>query len=608
MNNFNLSHEVLTSGRIGNLIPVQCELAVPGQFKHQRADFLMRFAPLAQAAMVRMNVHFHTFFVPLRLCTPRNAEECGFNEFMLKIRESSENIPILPRLVCPDATTIDNSDSKIDYNQVSLHEVKIGSLWDYMKLPTYNLPVSSVERTETDLNPKMWPTKGISLMPFYAYQRIFDDWYRRDQIEKRLLLPRDCHEVAVGDFDSGDFVLPDDWQDTSVYADVTENMRYDQAKRLAIHNLFTLRQRNYERDYFTASLPEPQFGDEVYIQGIEQQFESLFTGQLQMTDVELISSSRTSASIASNLTFSAGESVVHYAGNGEQSTYFDLTGRGDFRMQGDMSKFFPQLTVNQLRVAFQMQGVAEKLNRGGTRFKEFSNIIYHIDIPDARLQRVEYVGGFKAPVTIGTVVQTSASSEDGNPLGTLAGKATSAGSDVLSKGKKLIFEHGYYITLMSVTPRTSYYGGIPRLFSLTDPIDFYLPDFDRLGEDAVYNRELYCDLWNNSGQSDDYEPEFGDGPDEIFGYDPMYSYLTSSTSTVTGEFRTTLADFHLSRSFNRTPNLSPEFIKCMPEDFDRIFDFQNIDGTSNEHFYTEIVLTNIDKKPMSKYSTPLTLM
>lgn len=607
MNNFNLSHEVLTSGRIGNLIPIQCELAVPGQFKHQSADFLMRFAPLAQAAMVRMNVHFHTFFVPLRLCTPRNAEECGFNEFMLKIRESSENIPILPRLVCPSATTIDNSESKTAYNKVSLHEVKIGSLWDYMKLPTYDLPVSSVERTETDVNPSMWPKKGISLMPFYAYQRIFDDWYRRDQIEKRVLLPRDCHEVPIDDFDGADFVLPDDWRDTSVYSDVTEDMSYDEAKNLAIHNLFTLRQRNYERDYFTAALPEPQFGDDVTL-GFSTEFE-LMLSELEINGAFI--SGKYAPTDAQNPRFNATQPNMFYSTSNSPTGYnyeYNIRTQERVPLRGVGVESSPLLTVNQLRVAFQMQGVAEKLNRGGTRFKEFSNIIYHIDIPDARLQRVEYVGGFKAPVTIGTVVQTSASSEDGNPLGTLAGKATSAGSDVLSKGKKLIFEHGYFITLMSVTPRTSYYGGIPRLFSLTDPIDFYVPDFDRLGEDAVHNRELYCDLWNNSGKEDDYEPEVGDAPDEIFGYDPMYSYLKSSTSTVTGEFRTTLADFHLSRSFNRTPNLSPEFIKCMPEDFDRIFDFQNIDGTSNEHFYAEIVLTNIDKKPMSKYSTPLTLM
>ena len=141
------------------------------------------------------------------------------------------------------------------------------------------------------------------------------------------------------------------------------------------------------------------------------------------------------------------------------------------------------------------------------------------------------------------------------------------------------------------------------MFTLHDPIDYYVPDFDRLGEDAVYSRELFADLWNEHETAQyDYDE------DEIFGYDPMYSYLKSSKSFVTGEFRTTLRDLHASRSFTSKPRLSPEFIKVMPEDFDRMFEYMDIDGTSNEHFYTEIIISQVAKKPMSKYSTPLTLM
>lgn len=610
-NNFNLTHEVLTSGRIGNMIPIQCDLAVPGEFMKQRADFLMRFAPLVGAAMARFNVHFHTFFVPLRLCTPRDAEMSGFEEFMLKVSAPSEEIPRLPSLVVTEDVTLHNDATNFYRDTLTMQDFAIGTLWDYMGLPVIDKALRDNEQY-THCYAKQWPTKGISLMPFIAYQKIFNDWYRRDQIEKQCILPRNCGEINI---DSGlprDFTLPIDWTERDVYEDVHEaNEDEAEVRDRAIKNLFKLRQRNYERDYFTAALPEPQFGDEVYFGGGATEDMAKFVGKVELDNFGFFARYRGSGSTADEPFFvqNSGQMQYHFGANNAQvgSTYRVGAVGSDTQiltLTGDTTDLFPKISINDFRVAMQMQGVTEKINRGGTRFKEFSNIIYHIDVPDARLQRVEYVGGFKAPVTIGTVVQTSETTENGTPLGTLAGKATAAGEDSLSKGKKLVWEHGYYITIMSVTPRTSYFGGIPRLFTLHDPIDYYLPDFDRLGEDAVYARELFSDIWNehNMQAVEDYDES------EIFGYDPMYSYLKSSKSFVTGEFRTTLRDLHASRSFDKVPRLSPEFIKVMPEDFDRMFEYMDIEGTSNEHFYTEIIISQIAKKPMSKYSTPLTLM
>lgn len=611
-NNFNLSREVLTTGRIGNLIPVQCDLAVPGEFMKQDAEFLMRFAPLVGAAMARFNVHFHTFFVPLRLCTARDAETSGFEDFMLNVASSSEEIPILPRLVhgTNDEIELPNANSQAYREELTMQDFAVGSLWDYLGLPViYNQLIAN--HPSVTLYPRLWPTKGISLMPFIAYQKIFNDWYRRDQIEKEVLLPRNCSEI---DFDAElrKFSLPIDWNDTAKYEGVDgyDYTNEDEAREFCIKNLFRLRQRNYERDYFTASLPEPQFGDEVYMGGGTDSGVSKFIGKVELDNIGVFARYRGAGSTAEEPFFVQNSAQMQYhfgSGSSVGSTYkFAPVGTDTqtLTLTGDTTEFFPKISINDFRVAMQMQGVTEMLNRGGTRFKEFCNMIYHVDVPDARLQRVEYVGGFKAPVTIGTVVQTSETTENGTPLGTLAGKATAAGYDVLSKGKKLVWEHGFYMTLMSVTPRTSYFGGIPRIFSLTDPIDFYVPAFDRLGEDAVYTRELYSDIWDENGTSQDVNYD----ENEVFGYTPMYSYLKSSKSFVTGEFRTTLRDLHASRSFNKVPRLSPQFIKVMPEDFDRMFEFMDIDGTSNEHFYTEIVISQVAKKPMSKYSTPLTLM
>lgn len=558
-NNFPLGREVLLSGQIGKLIPVQCDEVVPGDIWKQNAAFLCRFSPLSAPAMARFNVHFHTFYVPYRIITPENSRESTYEKFIKSIGKHKDEVPVLPYLY---------GDPTFFFG--------IGSLADYLGYPTtqrvYTIP-------EED---------RITVMPFLTYQRIYQDFYRRDQLEREIVYPTSlsCVDLTNSTFD-GEF---DDLEANQDMATVDD--------------IFELRTRNYERDYFTSALPEPQFGDEVAIGDGNINWmtmpESLdigvdFDGIIQQYAQG--SQSQTGAFLHTVNPSATPSQIVPYhlssaLGAGD---VWNIQGTSPFTNEmGEAIASHLQgnaITINEFRLAMQLQGIKEKINRVGTRYLEIMQGIYGVKVPDARLQRPIYLGGFKNPVTIGSVMQTSQTTET-SAQGTLTGQMSASGTNTLCSGGYQFKEHGYIMTIMSITPRTSYYGGMPRKYMKRYPEEFYLPDFDHLGEQAVYTGELYYD---------------GNNTKREFGYQLRYAELKSSLSTVHGEFRTTLDNWHVSRDFDEAPSLNPSFIKADPEDFDRIFAFQNVEGTSNEHFQMQIYIDSVVKRNMSKYSTPHTL-
>ena len=64
-------------------------------------------------------------------------------------------------------------------------------------------------------------------------------------------------------------------------------------------------------------------------------------------------------------------------------------------------------TINMLREAFQLQRFLERDARGGTRYTETVWSHFHVESPDARMQRPEYLGGGTVNLNINPVTQTA---------------------------------------------------------------------------------------------------------------------------------------------------------------------------------------------------------
>jgi len=389
---------------------------------------------------------------------------------------------------------------------------------DYMGVPPQPVSTTSAE---------------INALPLAAYQCIYNEYYR----DQNLIAPVD-YKLVDGDNQSN-------------------------------ADLFVLRKRAWEHDYFTASLPFAQKGTAVDIP----------IGQIE-NDVAVKWDSTASAKeyVYGALT-AGGAGTTGFTGSGSPQNY---DGNSELYAQTSGIDIQPG-TINDLRRAMRLQEWLEKNARGGTRYVE--NILTHFGVKssDARLQRPEYITGIKTPVIISEVLNTTGQT-DGLPQGNMAGHGIGVTSG--NYGKYFCEEHGYIIGVMSVMPKTAYQQGIPRTWLKKDSLDYFWPSFANIGEQEVQQQELYA---------------YTSGATDTFGYVPRYAEYKYMPSRVAGEFRTSLDYWHLGRKFATNPALNQTFVECSPADTKRIFAVEEGADTLYCHVYNKIRAL----RPMPKFGTPM---
>ena len=476
-NTFDLSHDRKFSGRIGELMPITVMECVPGDKFNIKATNLTRFAPLVTPIMHQASVYCHFFFVPNRILWP------NWEKFISGGEDG---------LADPTFPTINlTGDARNE-----------GSLADYLGLPT-----------GTDI-------PGISAMPFAAYSKIYNDYYRDENLITNL-------------------------EDNITLADGGQSA----ATRVTIS---TLRKRAWQHDYFTSALPWTQRGPEATIPiGTEAPLLYGDYGIGATPDRNVLRSPESSGGAPLGTT-PFGTTDINGLVNSDAgaSANLDITSTH----VADLSNATAS-SINDLRRAFRLQEWLERNARGGARYIEIIMAHFGVRSSDARLQRPEFLGGSATPITISEVLQTSANSSQPSPQGNMAGHGVSVGSSNYVTYR--CEEHGYIIGIMSVMPKTAYQQGIPKHFTKFDKFDYYWPSFANIGEQPIYNKELY------------YENAAAD--DDVFGYTPRYAEYKYIPSTVHGEFRSSLDFWHMGRIFATKPSLNQDFIECDADEVDRVF-------------------------------------
>ena len=248
-------------------------------------------------------------------------------------------------------------------------------------------------------------------------------------------------------------------------------------------------------------------------------------------------------------------------------------------------------TINAIRLAFQTQKLLERDARGGTRYTEIVRSHFGVVSPDARLQRPEYIGGGSAPINFNPVAQTSGTSASGTttPMATLSAMATG-----LARGHGFSYsatEHGIIIGLVSVRADLTYQQGLNRMWSRSTRYDFYFPAFAQLGEQAILNKEIYCD-----GSANDLA---------VFGYQERWAEYRYMPSMVTGLFKSTSAGaidgWHLAQKFTSLPTLNSTFIQDTPP-VSRVVAVGS--AANGQQLLLDALFKIVKARPMPLYSVP----
>ncbi len=529
---FDRSASVKTSFNAGDIVPFFLEEVLPGDTFNVKSSKVVRMQTLLTPMMDNVYLDTYYFFVPNRLVWKHWKEFNGENTESAWIPETTYEVP---QITAPADT---------GWN--------VGTIADYFGIPTGV------------------PNISVSALPFRAYALIMNEWFRDQNLSDPLVVPDD--DATVAGVNTGTFV-----------SDVAKGGKpYTAAKY---------------HDYFTSCLPSPQKGPEVTIPIAKSGMLPVITGALNNDvnrDTPLhfmavgIGGSKANVGLSvdpSNPSRSTVSSVpIHEPISDSNLQLVPLNLYADFSGNGTVA------SINQLRLAFQIQKLYERDARGGSRYIEILKSHFGVTSPDARLQRPEYLGGNRIPININQVIQQSGTgSGSSTPQGTVVGmsQTTDSHADFI----KSFTEHGFIIGVMVARYDHTYQQGLERLWSRKDRFDYYWPVFANIGEQAVKNKEIYV-----QGNAED---------DQVFGYQEAWADYRYKPNRVTGEMRSAYARsldvWHLADDYASRPTLSDSWIREDKTNIDRVL---AVTSENSNQFFADIYVQNRATRPMPLYSVP----
>jgi hypothetical protein len=553
-NVFNLSHDVKSSYNFDKIYPFMCKQVYPGDRFNCKAEVFMRTQPLFAPVLHNVDMYIYFVYVPTRLTWNEN-KKSDFRVFITG-GEDGQQHPVLPYWTYSQLRQI--SENATDYG-FPIGETSFfneGSLIDHLGLP-------SIPKDHLVL-PSSGATLAISSLPLRAYQFIWNELFRNQNLQNEIEFSYDQGQESLSD----------------------------------LAKLVTIRKKCWEKDYFTACLPWQQRGaaaaipmdtSNAAISAVVETQKLYVSGPFAGTYIESTDGNQSSQmSTATDGALCATEQsmfnkshvkVVDY--NQHYITAADIARQ--LKVTG-----LQMGTINDLRTMIRLQAWLENNARCGSRYIEQLLAHFGVHSSDARLQRPELLGGGKIPLIFSEIPQTSEDTET-SVQGNLAGKGELYGK---TEGFNEYFEeHGFLFGLLSIIPRTSYCQGIPREFTYHEKTDFYFPEFANLSEQAVSKFEVYYDPASPSSDA------LGE-----FGYIGRYDEMRYIPSSVHGELRTNLQQWHLGRIFDSTPSLNADFVEAQTRC--NIFSIEDIANGTHDPFICQIHLDIRAERPLPEFSVP----
>lgn len=525
---FDRSSSLKTSFNVGDLIPFYVDEVLPGDTFNVKTSKVVRMQSLITPVMDNIYLDTYFFFVPNRLVWEHWREMNGENTKSAWLQQVEYEVP---QLTAPEGGW------------------EVGTLADYFGLPTGVANIS------------------VNAMPFRAYGLICNEWFRDENLSDPLNIPVD--DATVAGVNTGNYI-------TDV---VKGGLPFKAAKY---------------HDYFTSCLPAPQKGPDVQIP-VATSANLPVVPLTQTVDSSLITNQPYTASFVNGTPSSGSYAGLSFDDTGVQREGKAAVG-GTSKLPiinnlwaiGSAGGVAQAATINQLRLAFQIQKLYERDARGGTRYIEILKSHFGVTSPDARLQRPEYLGGNRIPININQIVQqsqTTDQSPQGNPVG------LSLTTDTHSDFTKSFVEHGFVIGVMVARYDHTYQQGIERFWSRKTRFDYYWPVFANIGEQAVLNQEIYA-----QGNEKDKE---------AFGYQEAWADYRYKPSRVTGEMRSqyvqSLDVWHLADDYNSLPSLSDSWIR---EDSSNVNRVLAVSEQNANQLFADIYIQNRATRPLPMYSIP----
>lgn len=541
---FDRSKDYKTDFNTGDIVPIFVDATImPGDTVKMNMGSLIRMTTPIAPVMDNIWCDTYFFFVPHRLVWDHFQEFMGENTNAWKQTQDLK----IPKLELRESGT------------GTKYGVEPLSLLNYMGIPMGLGKLNNSDDTSKSIK--------INHLPIRAYCKIWNDWFRDQNTEKELYFAKT--------------------NSTTQFISRTASSGADDKYTQYVYRGARCAKANRIHDYFSSALPEPQKGPATLVPLVGSapikwgQGKNANEGSTSVTKHDVAGTDQYAIlDVADSNSWRGGTSNT-------DTTVYPVTS-GTIEMVVDMENAVGA-TVNAIRQAFAIQKFYERQARGGTRYIEMVQSHFNVTNPDYRLQRSEYLGGKRFPISINQVVQTVGNTED--PLGnTGAYSVTSDSSEDMFTAS--FTEHGTLIGLAVVRTSRTYQQGIDRQWFMSDLTDFYFPEFANLGEMPIYNKEIFAQEGDNISQND-----------EVFGYQEAWAHYRYMNDQVTGTLSSMHPQsediWHFADYYSTLPTLNPKWELETENNVKRTLVVQN--GTQ---FIGDFYFNATYTRPMPLYSVP----
>lgn len=456
---FDLSSKKLFTAKVGEILPCYWQIAIPGNKYRISADWFTRTVPVNTAAYTRIKEYYDFYAVPLRLISRALPQAfTQMTDYMTSAASGSANteqltsVPYAPvgnisaeiQARVSDKT-VDDAGFGFAYGSCKLLDMLgygsfIGAInakkkeitMQYLGLDTASLSDSQ--------NPLIYGTSiNLNLLPIFAYQKIYFDFYSNSQWEKHL-----AYSYNV------------DYWDGRSSVEISADM-------------IKLRYANYPKDYFLGVLPSSQYGDIAVLP-------SLYRNDLPSSYVVAAGSSSSPAAQVAN---PASGSTLHTENTASSNRTVVLNSN---------------LSALSIRATEYLQRWKEVVQFASKDYSDQMRAQFGIKAPEYMGNHAHYIGGWSNVININEVLNTNLTAD--NSQAVIAGKGVGSNS-----GHTLTYdcgvEHQVIMCVYHAVPLLdwSLKGHNPQLLC-TSISDFPQPAFDQLGMQPVPSLTL-----NNSPSS-----------------------------------------------------------------------------------------------------------
>lgn len=486
---FDLSSKKLFTAKVGEILPVYWQIAIPGNKYRISSDWFTRTVPVNTAAYTRIKEYYDFYAVPLRLISRALPQAfTQMTDYMTSAASNTANTETLTsvpnttlNLISSSLQTINGKDVFDDAGLPYVYGAsKLLDMLEYGSfLASSNTAKAAITKAylgiqslEDNLNPLVYfKSQIVNLLPLLTYQKIYYDAFSNSQWEKHLAY---SYNVDYWDGKSQLNLAPE---------------------------MLQLRYANYPKDYFMGILPNSQYGSVAALSAIDSTWNSR-------------------AIIAGGNGSQPNAALINVPGNVNVATTNSASstiGR-NIVLNADLSAL-------SIRATEYLQRWKEVAQFSSKDYSDQMAAQFGIKAPEYMGNHCHYIGGWSNVININEVLNTNLESD--NSQAVIAGKGVGSQS-----GHTLTYncgaEHQVIMCVYHAVPLVDWNltGQNPQL-TVTAISDFPQPAFDQLGMQAV----PALNLQNNPSRT-------VSGP---LGYNLRYWQWKSNIDTVHAGFRSGMA-------------------------------------------------------------------